>query len=214
MENQDSGEVVEAAAPPVESDMQTQEQEERQVPLDALQAERAQRQQLQDELRSIREQMSLMQYQQTQGQQKNDDPYSDDDVITWGELKKTLQEKERQYQTSLKEMQIQQKYPDYEQVVTKYLPEVLKQHPGLRQSLQQTQDYELAYTLAKQSDAYRKENKSKKRNEDAERMLANAKSPGSLSSVGDTSPVSQAKRYKDMPESEFRKIANQNLGYF
>lgn len=217
-----SGVNVEDAAGPVEAVVNDHQEadgntEERNVPLDALQAERSERQRLQDELKLIKENMSLMMAQQsrTQAPQKEEfDGLADDDVLTVGEFKKALQHKEKQYQRTLTEVKMTQKYPDYESVVTKYLPEVLKSNPGLANTLQSSQDYELAYYLAKNSDSYRKEHQRTKRNQDAERIVENASRAGSLSSVGHNSAINNAKRYKNMSDEEFMSEVNRNLGYF
>lgn len=222
-ENQEyTGEMSEATAPVEANEMPTQEgyeQQERQdVPLDALKAERAERQRLQDELRMIKDNMSLLMSQQQQSYQKpQEDEYgnvSDDDVLTFGDFKKALQKEKKQYEMTLNELRMTQKYPDYQEVVTKFLPDVIKQNPNLRRSLEQTQDFELAYTLAKNSEAYRSQNKKQRKNADAERVLENAQRPGNLSSVGQTSPISQAKNYKQMSDAEFMQMANRNRGYF
>jgi hypothetical protein len=215
-----SGATMEAAAPVTEQPMEVQaeqQQQSTQVPLAALQSERAHRQQLQDELKVIKDHLALMQAQQTrapQPQAKDEfNGLSDDDVMTVGDYKKLTGKYAQQFQTSLAELRMQQKYSDYQQVVTKYLPEVIKNNPGLRTTLEATQDYELAYYLAKNSDSYRNENKQIQRNADAERIVQNANKAGNLSSMGQVSPISQAKRYKDMSEDEFRKVVNKNLGY-
>lgn len=216
-----TGEQISEAAAPVDN-VQSESQDGAtqqggQVPLEALQAERAQRQNLQEELRVIKDHIALMQSQQSQPKQAQKDEFdgvSEDDVLTVGELKKILSKKENQYQMSLQELKMTQKHPDYEQVVTQYLPEVLKQNPGLRNTLQNSQDYELAYYLAKNSDAYKAANKQSKKNADAERIVQNAQEAGSLSSMGSNSPVNQAKRYRDMSDDEFRKLANRNSGHF
>ena len=72
----------------------------------------------------------------------------------------------------------------------------------------------VAYYLAKNSSSYISENKSAKKNADAERIVKNAGKAGSLSSVGQSSPISEAKRYKDMSDDEFRNTVSQNLGYY
>lgn len=214
-----TGDQMEAAAPVDNGSDGLSGGQERQVPLDALQAERAERQRLQDELKMIKDNMSLMMSQQQQQQSapkpKDDfDGLQDDDVLTVGEFKKAFSQKERQYQMSIEELRMTQKHPDYQEVVTQYLPEVLKNNPGLRNTLQQSQDFELAYHLAKNSDAYRSHNKQVKKNVEAEKMLENAQRSGSLASVGQNSPINQAKRYKDMSDAEFMQIHKRNLGYF
>lgn len=212
--------ISEAAAPvdSVQSDVQIEQepQEQRTVPLEALESERAQRQGLQDELKMMKDHIALMQVQQpTQQKAPPPDEFSsmaDEDVLTVGEAKKIVGQMNKQYKTNIEELRMQQRYPDYQEVVTKYLPEVIKANPGLRNTLESSQDYELAYYLAKNSDACKGANKTVKRNADAERIVQNANRAGSLSSVGQTSAVSEAKRYKDMSADEFQRLTNKNLG--
>lgn len=215
-EYQDSGETMEAAAPLDAAVEEAQQQEQPQhVPLDALQAERAQRQRLEEQMRLMQENLELMKYQQQQPVQKQQEQdYSDDDVPTWGEVRRTINKEKQELQMTLQELRMTQKYPDYQDVITNYLPEVLKTNPSLRNTLQQSQDYELAYYLAKNSDAYKGKAKQVKKNADAERIVKNAQQAGSLSSVGQTSPISQAKRYKEMSDAEFSKLVNRNMGHF
>jgi len=214
-----SGDQLEAAAPVSEAQSDSQPEqapEEQHVPLAALQSERAQRQQIQDELKMMKEHLALIQARQsTQSQPTKDefDGLSDDDVLTVGEAKKFLDKMNKQYQGSLEELKTTQRHPDYQEIVTNYLPDVIKQNPKLANTLQMTQDYELAYYLAKNSDKYKADHKRAKKNSDAERMVQNASQPGSLSSVSQTSPINQAKRYKDMSDEEFRNEVTKNLGY-
>ena len=105
-----------------------------------------------------------------------------------------------------------QKYPDYQEVIRQYLPQVLKTNPLLRRSLEQNEDYELAYHLAKNSDEFKSQNKKQKKSLDAQRIMENSAQAGSLSSLGATSPISQARRYKDMKDDEFSELVNRNLG--
>lgn len=195
-----------------------QANEEQNVPLSALQSERAQRQQLQDELKMIKDHIALLQsnQQSTPKEVPKDelDGLDDGDVLTVGEAKKFLSKMNKQYEISIEELKMTQKYPDYQEVITKYLPDVLKQNPGLKNSLQKTQDYELAYYLAKNSDNYRGEKKKSQKSVDAQRIVENSQKAGSLSSMGQTSPISEAKRYKDMPDKEFKALVNRNLGTF
>lgn len=220
-ETDNTGDYNAEAAVPVE-DVQSEsqnsvEQESKTVPLEALQAEREQRQNLQDELRVIKDHIALMQNQQSQQRQEPKDEIdglADDDVLTVGEAKKYLSKMNKNYEMSIQELKMVQKHPDYQEVVTKYLPEVIKQNPSLRKTLQDSQDYELAYFLAKNSDVYKSENKRAKKNADAERIVQNSQSTGSLSSVGSTSAMNNAKRYKEMSDEEFSKMVSRNMGHF
>ena len=219
-DNLNTGEEFEAAAQVTEESMESQadqeQYEDQTVPLSALKSEREQRQKLQEELQLIKDNLALMQSQRPQETPKKDefDGLTDDDVLTVKDFKNLLNKEKQTFQMSIEEMRMAQKYPDYQEVITKYLPEVLKTNPSLKGSLQKTQDYELAYHLAKTSDAYKSETKKTKKNQDAQRIVENSSRAGSLSSVGGTSPISQAKRYKEMSDSDFMKMANKNLGYF
>lgn len=213
---------VEAAAQPqVETSEAQHEQgseqsgsQDQHVPLSALQSERAQRQQVQEELRMIKDHLALLQANQPQKSKPEDEfeGLDDADVMTVGEFKKMTSKLTNQFSMSIEELKMVQKYPDYQEVISKYLPEVIKNNPGLKNTLQKTQDYELAYYLAKNSDTFRSENKRSKKNADAQRIVENSQKAGNLSSMGSTSPISQAKRYKDMSDVEFRTLVSKNLG--
>jgi len=220
-ETQPAGEQnMEAAAPPEVNVEQTQaengsEQNGQTVPLSALQSERESRQRMEEELRMIKDHLSLMESSKrhSPAPQKDDfDGMDDGDVLTLGDFKKLLGTREKQYQMSIEEIRMSQKYPDYQEVLHKYLPEVLKANPALRRSLEANPDYEVAYQLAKMSPNYAAATKKEKKHMDAERIVQNAQQAGSLSSMGASTPVSQAKRYKDMSDAEFRKLVNNNLG--
>jgi hypothetical protein len=220
-----SGAVTEAAAPlsnvSQEAQPEQQQKEDQMVPLSALQSERALRQQKEQEANFYKENLDLFranmqqQFQQNQKQPEKDGfgELSENDVLTVGEAKKALTNLDRQYRLSIEELRMTQRYPDYQEVITKFLPEVLKTNPKLRTTIEETSDFELAYYLAKNSDQYRAENKKKQIHADAERIVQNSQKAGSLSSVGSASVISHAKRYKDMSDTDFMKEVHRNLGY-
>lgn len=211
-----SGEQYTEAAAQVEQTQSDHVQSNQQVPLDALQSERAERQKLQDQVKLMQDHMTLMSSQRQAPAPVKDEMegISKDDVITYGDLEKIMSKKEHQYQLSIKELKMTQKYPDYQNVVSNYLPEVIRNNPGLRETLEKTQDYELAYYLASNSEGYKSTKKSAKKNADAERIVQNANRAGSLTSIGQNSPISEAKRYKDMSDADFQKQVQKNLGYY
>lgn len=216
-----SGDTVGAAVPSQAETMDTHSghsEKDQMVPLAALQSERAQRQAKEQEAQMLRDniallQANLMQQQQTSQPKDDFESMSESDVLTVGEAKKFMAQYNRQHQLSIDELRMTQRYPDYQEVVTRYLPEVLKTNPNLQNTLKSTQDYELAYYLAKNSDAYKNDNKRQKINADAERIVQNSQSAGSLSSVGSTSLVSHTKRYKEMSDADFIKEMQRNLGH-
>ncbi len=212
------GEPMEAAAPiPEQSqDAQTAQQPEaeKMVPLSALEAERAHRQRHADENAMMKEHLNLLQArQQMAPQQPPQETVSPDDVMTFGEFDKRAAHFEQKMKATIGEMQISKAHPDYDEVIRKYLPEIIKEDPDIGQTLQSTQNYKLAYKLAKSSDAYRRDHAEQKRSADANRLVANSERPGSLSSVGGTTPISMAKRYKDMSDTEFMAQVAKNVGH-
>lgn len=210
MENNDTGE-LRNAADSQDRVSETQTVQERMVPLSALEDERAKRQRLEEEQKYMKEQWLA---QQRSEPKKNElEGLEDSDLMTVGEFKKISQQLKEEFSTSLKEIQMTHKYPDYIEVIGTYLPEVVKNHPHLKDTLLKTQDYELAYYLAKNSEGYKKDQQYKNKNEEAERILKNTQQAGSLASVGASTPVSQMKRYKDMTDEEFRKEVARNMGY-
>lgn len=155
---------VEAAAQPAneESITQVSERSEDHVPLSALQAERKQRQELQENLRMLQDHLELMRANQSSSKKEDDQLSSlqDDDVLTVGEAKKYLNSLQQNYQMSIEELKMQQSYPDYADVVKNYLPDVIKENPDLKDDIQRAKNpYKLAYFLAKKSDQYKTENK-------------------------------------------------------
>lgn len=213
----DTGENVTEAAAPVahEAHAQTEPTQES-VPVAALQAERKERQQLQEKLKVLEDHLVLMQSNaQQQAKPQEMDGLSDDDVLTVGEFKKALGQKEQQYKMDIEELRVSRKHPDYDEVVTKYLPDVIKANPALKTTLQNDPNrYELAYFLAKNSDSYRNATHERKKSKDAQRIVENSQRAGSLSAVGSTAPQGSVSSYKNMSDDEFMKMANRNRGQF
>ena len=209
---QTTGEQVEAAASQ-QHETAHETNREQQVPLSALEAERAQRQNMQDELKMMKEHLNLLQARQQPQPQPQQPQYDPDDVMTFGEFQKLAGEFKNSLQGELTEMKMMQQYPDYREVVTKYLPEILKKDPALREDLQQNPNFYRAYYLAKNSDSYRKEHAQTQQSADAQRMIENSQKAGSLSQMGGASPINVAKRYRDMSDADFRKEMAKNMGY-
>ena len=216
-----SGDEMQGAAAPTteavqeESTEQPQQQESEQVPLSALQSERTQRQQLAEELQMMKDHVSLLQSTRNEPERPKDafETLPDDDIPTMGDIKKLFLEREQHYDARISEIQMQNEHSDYSEVISKHLPDVIKQNPFLRKSLKKSKDYNLAYFLAKNSESYRSQHKKTQKNADAAKVVQNSQLAGSLSSMGTTSPINTAKRYREMNDDDFRKEMNKNLGY-
>ncbi len=208
------GDLVEAAAPVVEQsqDAQPTPEPEKMVPLAALEAERAQRQRRDDENAMMKEHLNLLQARQQPPPQPQE-TVSPDDVMTFGEFDKRANAFRQEVKASLGELQMSKQHPDYDEVIRKYLPEITNDDPELSQTLRTTQNFKLAYRLAKSSEGYQRDHAEQKRSEDANKLIANSERPGSLSAVGGTTPISMAKSYRDMSDSELQAEMVKNRGY-
>ncbi|MCK5612903.1 hypothetical protein KAR91_64110, partial [Candidatus Pacearchaeota archaeon] len=200
-ENLSTGvDTVEAAAPPSTEEVTSEPAQEENVPLSALQAERKQRQEAQQNLKLMQDHLELIKANQSQRPKESEfGELKDDDILTVGEAKKHLSRLRNDYQMSVEELKMQQTFPDYEETVRKYLPDVLKEDPDLRVEIENAKNpYKLAYTLAKRSTQSIQEKAKNTKSETADRIIENSKRPGSLSAVGSTTPKSQMRNWKNM----------------
>lgn len=215
MNNELAGEEeVEVAAQPANDEV-IQEDVEEKVPLSALQAERKQRQELQQNMRMLQDHLELLRANSQGSRQEPASTLQDDDVLTVGEAKKYMQAIQNEYKMSVEELKMHQSNPDYGDVVRKYLPAVLEENPELREDILNAKNpYKLGYYLAKNSEQYKSEQRKAKKSEKAERILKNAEQSGSLASVGQTSTSQSNKAWSQMSDEEFMRNVNKNRGYF
>ncbi len=215
MDNMQTGEIAEAA---VQTDMNaqqsmTQSEQEQLVPVSALQAERRERQQLQENLKVMQDHLALLQANQTQQKPKDEfADLSDNDVLTVGEAKKFISGFQRQQQMAVEELKMAQAHPDYNDVVRKYLPEVLKSDPDLKEMIMNAPNpYKAAYYLVKRSDSYLQDQRASQRSPEAQKAVQNLQKVGNLSAVGQAPAGSAANTYKNMSDADFMKLANRYL---
>jgi len=207
---------MEAAVPSGNDHANSDSANDDRVPLSALQAERKQRQELQQNLKMMQDHLELMKANQPQKQQVDEfGALQDDDVLTVGEAKKHLQSIKNDYRLSVEELKMQQSYSDYQEVVRNYLPDVLKEDPDLRDEIQNAKNpYKLAYRLAKRSERYLSETSKKQKHDTADRILQNAGRSGSLSAVGSTAPKSSAQgNWKSMSDKDFMAQVHRHMGH-
>jgi len=216
MENTQTGATAEAAVQPdlnVQQSMHQTDQEQM-VPVTALQAERRERQQLQENLKVMQDHLALIQANQAQQAKPKDDfaDLSDNDVLTVGEAKKFIQGFQRQQTMAVEELKMAQAHPDYNEVVRKYLPEVLKNDPDLKDMIMNAPNpYKAAYHLAKRSDNYLQDQRAANRSPEAQKAVQNLQKVGNLSAVGQAPAGSAGSNYKTMSDADFMKAANRHL---
>lgn len=214
---QPTGVITEAAAQSVEQVQEAQPSQEQTIPLSALQAERQQRQQLQEQLRMMQDHVELLRtnqmVQQKQPQKDQFSDLSDDDVLTVGQAKKFVSQLGQQQKAEVEELKMATQYPDYAETVKKYLPEVIKENPELRDAIMNSPNpFRTAYILAKKSDSYLKE-RGLERSPEAQKVIQQQQRAGNLSAVGSATPATQVSSWKNMSDKEFEKHVNKHLGY-
>lgn len=104
--------------------------------------------------------------------------YADDDVPTWGEVKRVLAQKDQDI-NSLKQMMAETKlrtqYSDFEETVREFLPEVLQQDAELALAIKDNPHMQkLAYKLAQANPRYHQKKLAVENQPLAQKMVDNA----------------------------------------
>lgn len=129
--------------------------------------------------------MNAMQQQQNQQKPNVDqfdlNKFADDDVPTYGELKrmKAQENQERaQHLQKLKELEMRSQYNDYAEVVKTYLPDVLQEDPDLAIAIKDNPMMQkLAYKLAQTSPKYHEQRLAKQNSAVMNKIAENTSRP-------------------------------------
>lgn len=118
------------------------------------------------------------QFQQSPQSKEMDKDVSEDDIPTFGDLKK-IRERDMQeigqLKQMLQELDMKARHSDYNETVKEYLPDILKEEPDLALALKDNpMMHRLAYKLAQASPRYHQEKLAKKNAETVEKMVTNA----------------------------------------
>jgi hypothetical protein len=179
------------------------EKQEHQLQLDMLRANFVQKQQVQEAPQA--KQMF--------------DGMQDGDVPNVGELRKAWNEREAAYNQKIEELQVASKYPDYAEVLTKHGKHLAETDPVFLQGLRGSENKAMfAYQYAKR-EARLQELEAQLKNKvdtppqsnNAQKIVENARKPGTLAQAGGQSVLSQANYYETMSDNEFMKFANKHL---
>lgn len=146
----------------------------------------------------------------------------DDYIPNVAELRAEWQSKELGYQSRLEELEVQSQYPDYAEVLGKYLTPLVKNKPHLRGVIEHAPNKAVAaYELAKMAQQMEMNQPQQGVSQSvaqptpatvkAQRMVENSRRPGTLAQAGGQSTLSKADYYASMSDAEFIKFASQNL---
>lgn len=146
------------------------------------------------------------------------DDINSDDLITGAQLKQAMAEREAEYQLMLGELQVKSQYSDYDEVTAKYGVPLIEKEPDLAQGFLAAPNKaaylykigKLAMNADRQPEPVMQAPVQPSR--DAQRMVENAKKPGTLSNaVGGAGNLSKADYYATMSDAEFTAFMNKNL---
>lgn len=148
------------------------------------------------------------------------DGMREEDIPNVGELRREWDQKERGYQERLEELQVAQQHPDYAEVLQNFVVPLIKQKPHLAEGIQGARNKALfAYELGKMAQQMQapapiappQERQAATKAENAQRIVENARKPGTLSQAGGQGALSKADYYATMSDQEFLKFAGKNL---
>jgi hypothetical protein len=181
--------------------------------VDRMKAEReAEKKEYQLQLDMLRANLEQQHAPKVQQERKFLDGMKEEDIPNVGELRREWENKEAVYQARLEELQVAQQYPDYAEVMEKHLSPLVKQKPHLIEGIQGARNKALfAYELGKMAQQMQGQKVEVTRSENAQRIVENAKKPGTLSQAGGQGALSKADYYASMSDQEFMRMASRNL---
>lgn len=154
---------------------------------------------------------------------------SDTDIPNVAEIRKEWESRETQYQGRIQELQVAQFNPDYAEVVEKFAAPLLKEKPSLLHAVLGAENKALAlYEIGKLAQQARSASTQASTSQvvtppppsnasapvvsrDAQRIVQNARKPGSIASVGGQSALSQSDYIASMSDVDFMKYATKHL---
>lgn len=131
----------------------------------------------------------------------------------WQNLQHERKAQEAAYQARLEELQVQQMYPDYAEVIEKFALPLVKQKPHLAEGIQGASNKALmAYEIGKMAQQLQQQTQATtSKSETAKRIIDNSRKPGTLSQAGGQAALSKADYFATMSDQEFMKFATKNL---
>jgi hypothetical protein len=147
-----------------------------------------------------------------EGMEESDVPNVAELRREWQNLQHERKEQEAAYQARLEELQVQQMYPDYTEVIEKFALPLVKQKPHLAQGIQGASNKALmAYEIGKMAQQIQQTQVATTKSETAKRIVDNSRKPGTLSQAGGQAALSKADYFASMSDQEFMKFATKNL---
>lgn len=190
--------------------------------VERIKAEKEEQQrEFQAQLDMLRANLSRQQPQDQREPKKMLDGMDDNDVPNVGEIRKAWAEKESAYNERIEELQVAGANPDYAEVLQKYGKKLAETDPLFVQGLRGAENKALfAYQYAKREQRIQELEQAAKHNSqppplqpsaNAQRIVENARKPGTLAQAGGQSALSQADYFATMSDADFMKYATKHL---
>ena len=162
-----------------------------------------------DYYKKMYEQNARPQQNTQQNQEFDLNTAREDDIPTYGDLKKILsrenQEKQFLYQ-KLNELELRSKYSDVDEVINQYLPDALRDEPDLAQAVQNNPQLKrLAYKLAQSSPKYHEQRLAKNNQQAVNRIVENNTRQQPANSRKNVVAQNEDARYANMSDEDIMK---------
>lgn len=213
---------VEAAPQVVQEDPQALNFKALSESVERLKAEReAEKREYQLQLDMLRANLVRSQQPEQPKPRKMFDGMEDTDVPNVGELRRAWGEREAAYNERIEELQVAGQHSDYAEVLGKYGKHLAETDPVFLQGIRGAENKALfAYQYAKKEQRIQQLEEAMKQNTPpaqtsssatAQRIVENARKPGTLAQAGGQSVLSKADYFATMSDQEFMKMASRHL---
>lgn len=181
--------------------------------------ERLQREKLERDLEHLRDNQQRVPRQSEPPRERALDRIKEDDLVTGAQFKQAMAEREAEYHLMLGELQVKSQHPDYDEVTAKYGVPLIEKEPDLAQGFLASHNkaaylYKLGKMamMAEQRPVPEPVQQAPQPSQAAQRIVENAKKPGTLSNaVGGSGHLSKADYYASMSDAEFHAMVQKNL---
>ena len=216
-------------AAPVQEDPQALNFKALSDSVEKLKAEReAEKREYQLQLDMLRANLNRNQQPEAQKPSKMFDGMDDNDVPNVSEIRKAWSERESAYNERIEELQVANANPDYAEVIGKYGKHLAETDPVFLQGLRGAENKAMfAYKYAKKEQRLQELEASvianasaprmdstpppSQQSMNAQRIVENARKPGTLAQAGGQSALSKADYFATMSDAEFMKMASKHL---
>lgn len=157
-------------------------------------------------------QMQLMQQEQVKPQADSKMSLKEDDLLTFGEYQKLQQSHEREkaeLKAKIEDIEMRARHADYNEVIQKYLPDVLQEDPDLAYAIKDNPRMQkLAYKLAQSSPKYHQERLSRQNASAIEKIVENTSRPQPANVRKNITVQDEETRLMNMTDEDIRRMHN------